>query len=96
MDTNQQTRFGSWYAQHLRALKRHGKAVKTIEAYGLAVRRLAQFVDRCPDNLNTDELNRFFEWLSDTKGWSTVKLDRNGSASSMKKSSAGPCPGSPW
>ena len=47
-------------------------------AYGLAVRRLAQFVDRCPCDLNTDELNRFFEWLIDTKGWSTVKLDRNG------------------
>jgi len=59
-------------------LKRHGKAVKTIEAYGLAVRRLVQFVDRCPDDLTTDELNRFFEWLIDTGGWSTVKLDRNG------------------
>ena len=57
-------------------MKRHGKAVKTIEAYGLAVRRLAPFVNRCPDDLTTDELNRFFEWLIDTMGWSTVKLDR--------------------
>lgn len=78
MNTDHQARFDCLYAQHLRALKRHGKAVKTIEAYGLAVRRLAQFVDRCPCDLNTDELNRFFEWLIDTKGWSTVKLDRNG------------------
>ena len=78
MNTDHQARFDSLYEQHLRALKRHRKAVKTIEAYGLAVRRLAQFVDRCPDDLTTDELNRFFEWLIDTKGWSTVKLDRNG------------------
>lgn len=78
MNTDHQARFDSLYEQHLRALKRHGKAAKTIEAYGLAVRRLAQFVDRCPDDLTTDELNRFFEWLIDTRGWSTVKLDRNG------------------
>ena len=78
MNTDHQARFDSLYEQHLRALKRHGKAAKTIEAYGLAVRRLAQFVDRCPDDLTSDELNRFFEWLIDTKGWSTVKLDRNG------------------
>ena len=78
MNTDHQARFDSLYEQHLRALKRHGKAAKTIEAYGLAVRRLAQFVDRCPDDLTSDELNAFFEWLIDTKGWSTVKLDRNG------------------
>lgn len=78
MNTDQQVRFDSLYEQHVRALKRHGKAAKTIEAYGLAVRRLAKFVDRCPDDLTTDELNTYFEWLIDTKGWSTVKLDRNG------------------
>ena len=39
MNTDHQARFDCLYAQHLRALKRHGKAVKTIEAYGLAVRR---------------------------------------------------------
>ena len=42
MNTDHQTRFDSLYEQYLRALKRHGKATKTIEAYGLAVRRLAQ------------------------------------------------------
>ena len=36
MNTDHQARFDSLYEQHLRALKRHGKAVKTIEAYGLA------------------------------------------------------------
>ena len=78
MDTDQQVRFDQLYDQHLRALKRHGKATKTVEAYGLAVRRLAGFVERCPDDLSTDELNAYFEWLIDNRGWSTVKLDRNG------------------
>jgi len=78
MNTDHQARFDSLYDQHLRALKRHGKATKTVEAYGLAVRRLARFVDRCPDDLSIDELNAYFEQLIDTKGWSTVKLDRNG------------------
>ncbi len=78
MDTDQQVRFDRLYDQHLRALKRHGKATKTVEAYGLAVRRLAGFVQRCPDDLSTDELNAYFEWLIDSRGWSTVKLDRNG------------------
>ena len=78
MDTDQQARFDRLYEQHLRALKRHGKATKTVEAYGRAVRRLAEFVGRCPDDLTTDHLNAYFEWLIDTRGWSTVKLDRNG------------------
>jgi len=78
MNTDQQTRFDLLYDQHVRALKRHGKATKTIEAYGLAARRLAGFVDRCPDDLSTDDLNAYFEWLIDNRGWSTVKLDRNG------------------
>jgi site-specific recombinase XerD len=78
MNTDQQVRFDHLYDQHLRALKRHGKAPKTIDAYGRAVRRLAKFVDNCPDDLTTDTLNTFFEWLIDSHGWSTVKLDRNG------------------
>jgi integrase/recombinase XerD len=78
MNAKEQARFDRLYEQHLRALKRHGKAPKTIEAYGRAVRRLAQFVDDCPDHLTTDTLNTYFEWLIDSRGWSTVKLDRNG------------------
>ena len=78
MNPKDQARFDSLYDQHLRALKRHGKAQKTIEAYGRAVRRLAEFVDDCPDTLSTATLNAYFEWLIDSRGWSTVKLDRNG------------------
>lgn len=73
-----QSRFDRLYDEHLRALKRHGKADKTIDAYGRAVRRLADFVDDCPDSLSLDTLNAYFEWLIDNHGWSTVKLDRNG------------------
>ena len=78
MKPKSQSRFDRLYDEHLRALKRHGKADKTIEAYGRAVRRLADFVDDCPDALSVDELNAYFEWLIDNRGWSTVKLDRNG------------------
>lgn len=78
MTPKDQARLDHLYDQHLRALKRHGKAQKTIEAYGRAVRRLAEFVDDCPDALSTDTLNAYFEWLIDSRGWSTVKLDRNG------------------
>lgn len=78
MNPKEQARFDTVYQQHLRALKRHGKAPKTIEAYGRGVRRLAEFVDQCPDDLSTDTLNAYFEQLIDTHAWSTVKLDRNG------------------
>lgn len=78
MKPKAQSRFDRLYDEHLRALKRHGKADKTIEAYGRAVRRLADFVDDCPEALSVDELNAYFEWLIDNRGWSTVKLDRNG------------------
>ena len=78
MNPKAQARFHRLYDQHLRALKRHGKAQKTIEAYGRAVRRIAEFVDDCPDALSTNTLHAYFEWLIDTRGWSTVKLDRNG------------------
>lgn len=78
MKPKAQSRFDRLYDEHLRTLKRHGKADKTIEAYGRAVRRLADFVDDCPDALSVDELNAYFEWLIDNRGWSTVKLDRNG------------------
>lgn len=78
MKPKAQARFDRLYDEHLRALKRHGKADKTIEAYGRAVRRLSDFINDCPDALSVDVLNAYFEWLIDNRGWSTVKLDRNG------------------
>lgn len=78
MSPKEQARFDRLYQEHLRALKRHGKAPKTIEAYGLGVRRLAAFVDHCPDDLDVATLKAFFDSLIDSHGWSTVKTDRNG------------------
>jgi len=78
MDPKEKSRFDTLYQKNLAALTRQGKADKTIDAYTRAVRRLADFVDRCPDNLNIDELKSFFSALIDTHSWSTVKLDLNG------------------
>ena len=78
MNAQDQLRFDAAYQQHLTALKLQGKAPKTIEAYAFAVRRLAQYVDRVPDDLTTDELKRYFSDLIDSHSWSAVKIDRNG------------------
>jgi len=78
MNQLEKSRFDTLYQKHLTTLKLQGKADKTIDAYTRAVRRLANFVDRCPDNVNIDELKAFFSMLIDTRSWSTVKLDLNG------------------
>ena len=71
-------RFDSLYEQHLTALKLQGKRAKTIEAYSRAVRRVAEYFGRCPDDLSADELKEYFSALVDSHSWSTVKVDRNG------------------
>jgi integrase/recombinase XerD len=78
MNQLEKSHFDTLYQKHLTTLKLQGKADKTIDAYSRAVRRLADFVDRCPDDLNLDELKAFFSALIDTRSWSTVKLDLNG------------------
>ncbi len=78
MNADEQLRFDTSYQQHLLSLKLQGKAGKTIEAYGHAVRRVAHYFDRCPDNLTVAELQRYFADLIDSHSWSAVKIDRNG------------------
>ncbi|MBF0236543.1 MAG: phage integrase N-terminal SAM-like domain-containing protein [SAR324 cluster bacterium] len=51
---------------------------KTISCYSLALRRVADYFDRCPDDLTQDELKIYFSDLVDSHSWSTVKIDRNG------------------
>jgi len=53
MNTLEQQRFDSLYEQHLTNLTLQGKRPATIDAYSRAVRRIAAFFDRCPDNLTT-------------------------------------------
>lgn len=78
MQASEQTRFDTLYAKHLTALKRQGKANKTIDSYARAVRRVARVFDRCPDDLRVEELQQYFADLIDSHSWSMVKIDRNG------------------
>jgi len=78
MNEREKSRLDELYQKHVRALKLHGYADKTIEAYSLAVRRVAEQLDRCPDHLTREELETYFVDLVASHSWSTVKLDRNG------------------
>ena len=78
MKPSEQDRFNELYQQHLRALKLQGLSDKTIDVYARAVRRVATYVDCCPDHLSTDQLASYFADLVDSHSWSTVKIDRNG------------------
>ena len=78
MDAAEQARFTPLYLSMQKALTLQGKRPKTIEAYTRAIRRVADYVDRCPDDLTADELKDYFLDLVASYSWSTVKLDRNG------------------
>jgi len=74
----EQTRLDPLYATMLCALQLQGKAEKTVEAYARAVRRSADFFERCLDNLTAEELQTYFAALLKSHSWSRVKLDRCG------------------
>lgn len=78
MNKTQQKRFDALYTQHLNALKRQGKSDSTIAAYALAIRRITQRLDRCPDKLSQADLEAYFSDLLTTHSWSTIKRDRCG------------------
>jgi len=78
MNKPQQKRFDILYQKHVKALKLQGKAKATIDAYSRAVRRIAEYFDRCPDRLSVEDLKDYFSSLVQSHSWSTVKLDRNG------------------
>jgi integrase/recombinase XerD len=78
MNSIERARFDPLYAAMLRALQLQGKAKKTVEAYGRAIRRSADFFDRCPDDLTAEDLQTYFAALLKSHSWSTVKLDRCG------------------
>lgn len=59
-------------------LKLQGMSPRTIEGYSRAVRRVAAYFDRCPDDLSTEELKLYFGDLLDTHSWSSVKVERSG------------------
>ncbi|MBN7799183.1 tyrosine-type recombinase/integrase [Parahaliea mediterranea] len=78
MNTAQQQKFQSLYRKHVSALRRQGKAERTIDSYARAVRRVTEFWDTCPDTLTQEQLEAYFSSLVETHSWSTVKVDRNG------------------
>jgi len=78
MEANEQQRFDTLYAQHLRALKLRGYSASTIDVYARAVRRLADYFDCVPDQLSVEQLETYFAELVDTRSWALVRVDRNG------------------
>jgi len=78
MNATEQTRLKPLYTAMLRALQLQGKAEKTVDAYARAIRRSAEFFDRCPDDLTAEDLQTYFAALLKSHSWSTVKLDRCG------------------
>lgn len=78
MDHAQQNKFNRLYRKQQLELKLQGKSKKTIESYSRAVRRVADYFQRCPDTLTADDLKLYFADLVDSHSWSTVKVDRNG------------------
>jgi hypothetical protein len=75
MNSTEQARFNPLYEQMQQALLLQGKRRKTIDAYSRAVHRVANYVDRCPDNLTADELKGYFASLVVSHSRSTVKLE---------------------
>ena len=53
-------------------------ATKTVDAYARAVRRTAEFFDRCPADLTAEDLRVYFVKLLENHSWSTIKLDHCG------------------
>ncbi len=64
MDGKEKEQFEALYERHCRALKLQGKREKTIDSYSRSVRRLAEYFDRCPDDLGLSA-NILFHSFSD-------------------------------
>ncbi len=78
MDSTEKRRFRPLYEKMQQCLLLQGLQPKTVDAYTRAVRRVAKYFDRCPDQLTDDDLRDFFADLVKSHSWSTVKLDRCG------------------
>ena len=74
MNPTEQARFEPLYEQMQQDLVLQGMRPKTIEAYSRAVRRVAKYFHRCPDDLKehelayTDEAGHRFRAKADTSG----------------------------
>ena len=76
MKSQDQERFNRLYEQTQQALRLQGLRHRTIESYSRALRRVALFFDRCPDDLSTNDLKRYFSALLDENySWSSIKVE---------------------
>lgn len=78
MKASERKRFDALYEQHLLRLKLHGYADTTIDVYARAVRRLVEYFDCLPDQIDTQQLEIYFAKLVKSHSWATVRVDRNG------------------
>ncbi|MGL1931632.1 MAG: hypothetical protein OCC45_07700 [Desulfotalea sp.] len=49
MNASESKRFDALYERHLKLLKLQGKSKSTIDCYSLAVRRIKNYFNCCPD-----------------------------------------------
>ncbi len=76
MKPEDKARFNRLYEQNLQAPRPQGLRHRTIDSYSRSLCRAARFFDRCPDDLSTDELKRYFSALLDKSySWSRIKVD---------------------
>jgi len=60
MNQTEVNRFNNLYDRHQKTLKLQGKAMKTIDAYSRAIRRIRDYFDSCPDKLKPEQLENYF------------------------------------
>ncbi|WP_191321823.1 phage integrase N-terminal SAM-like domain-containing protein [Colwellia sp. C1TZA3] len=56
MNTSQAQRYNYFYKPHIINLSLQGKRPSTIDSYSRAVRRIAAFFDKSPDDLTINQL----------------------------------------
>jgi len=78
MKTREKKKLETLYQKHLMMLENHGMRPTTIDSYCRAVRRVAQAFDSCPDSLTPDQMKTYFNNLTKSHSWSTVKCDLSG------------------
>ncbi|NRB40327.1 MAG: site-specific integrase [Pseudomonadales bacterium] len=77
INCQQQKCFDTFYNDYLNELTLQGKSERTIDVYSRYIRQIADYFDRCPDDLSKKELKQYFSHLVEHRSWSAVKSARN-------------------
>jgi len=79
MNKSEQRKFDKRYNHYEQLLTLQGYRPATIANYTRAIRRLAIWCGKCPDQrLKKSDLEAYFSQLLQSHSWSTIKCDRNG------------------